>query len=158
MNVITNTAEETQQVGLDFSKQLKSGDVVLLYGDLGVGKTTFVQAVAKGLGIKDRILSPTFVLIRQYKIPHPNPLLKGEGKRRSSRQARTIVLYHIDLYRIEKPAEIESLGLSEIIEEENSVTLIEWADRLSSFKPKHGYSVKMRYIKENKREIEILEI
>lgn len=142
MNVITNTAEETQQVGLDLSKQLKSGDVVLLYGDLGAGKTTFVQAVAKGLGIKDRILSPTFVLIRNHKVSFGN----------------ITSLNHIDLYRIEKPAEIESLGLSEIIEEENSVTLIEWADRLSSFKPKHGYAVYMKYLGENERKIKIVEL
>lgn len=142
MNVITNTAEETQQVGLDFSKQLKSGDVVLLYGDLGAGKTTFVQAVAKGLGIKDRILSPTFVLIRNHKVSFGN----------------ITNLNHIDLYRIEKPAEIESLGLSEIIEEENSVTLIEWADRLLNFKLHKGYKIWFKYLDEDKREIEISEI
>lgn len=142
MNVITNTAEETRQVGFDFSKQLKSGDVVLLYGDLGAGKTTFVQAVAKGLGIKDRILSPTFVLIRNHKVSFGN----------------ITNLNHIDLYRIEKPTDIKNLGIDEIVNEANSVSLIEWADRLSSFKSKHGYAVRMRYIRENKREIEILEI
>lgn len=153
-NYLTNNSSETLNLGEDFAKNLEGGDLVLLYGDLGAGKTTFVQGLARGLGIKDRILSPTFVLIRQYEIPHPTPLLKGEGgNRKNSRQARTRNLYHVDLYRIEKQNDIESLGLDEIINEKESVTAVEWADRLLDFKQKKGYKVWFENTGEDKRKI-----
>lgn len=137
--IITKNSSETQSLGLRFANEVKPGDVVLLYGNLGAGKTTFVQGLAKGLGVKDRVLSPTFVLQTSHAI------LFGDIKN----------LNHIDLYRIENQTEIENLGLSEVIEEENSVTLIEWADRLLNFKPQKGYKVWFEYLDENKREISI---
>ncbi len=156
---LTNSSQETKSLGSNFAKQLKSGDAVLLYGELGSGKTTFIQGVAKGLGITDRILSPTFVLMRQYEIPHSSPLLKGEGdERKSSRRARTINLYHIDLYRIEKPSMFANLGLDEIIDEDNSITFIEWAEKLKDFKPQKGYKVWFEYLSKDKRQIRIEEI
>lgn len=158
-NYLTNSSLKTKNLGSNFAKQLKSGDVVLLYGDLGAGKTTFVQGVAQGLGITDRILSPTFVLIRQYEIPRPSPLLKGEGDdRKSSRQARTINLYHVDLYRIEKQMEIEGLGLEEVVNEDGSIAVIEWADRLSDFKHEQGYKIWFKYLGKDKRGIVINKI
>ncbi len=168
---ITKTSEETFALGSEFSKKLKAGDLVLLFGELGSGKTTFIQGVAKGLGVTDRIISPTFVLIRQYEIPHPTPLLKGEGDdRKSSRpfglaqggQARTRNLYHVDLYRIEKPSELAGLGLGEVAEQIGSITLIEWADRLPNFKSnkslpagRQGYKIYFKHLNESKREITI---
>ena len=149
---LTNSSLETKNLGSNFAKQLKSGDAVLLYGDLGAGKTTFVQGLAKGLNISDRIISPTFVLVRQHEIPHPTPLLKGEG------DDRKINLYHIDLYRIEVHTEIESLGLEEVVNEDGSITVIEWADRLSDFKHEQGYKVWFDYIDENQRQIRIEKI
>lgn len=143
--LVTNSAEETVRVGLDFSKQLKSGDVILLYGDLGAGKTTLVQGVAKGLKVKDRILSPTFVLQRS----HAGFLSStGEGDVQ-------IVLNHIDLYRIEAPTEIENLGIGETVEEENSVTIIEWAERLKNFKLTQGYRIWLGQIDTDKRSVKI---
>lgn len=151
---LTNNSLETRSLGEKLAESLKKGDVLLLYGDLGAGKTTFVQGLAKGFNIADRILSPTFVLIRQYKIPYPSPLLKREGdERKSSRQARTINLYHIDLYRIETHTEIESLGLEEVFRQDGSIAVIEWADRLSDFKQKKGYKIWFNYIGKDKREI-----
>ena len=150
--IITKSSSETIALGSIFAKKLKAGDVILLFGELGSGKTTFVQGVAKGLNISDRILSPTFVLIRQYKIPHPSPLLKGEG---DERKARTINLYHVDLYIIEKPSEIKSLGLEEVIGEEGSISFIEWAEKLKNFKRQKGYKVWFEYLNDNKREISI---
>jgi tRNA threonylcarbamoyladenosine biosynthesis protein TsaE len=69
MKVHTNSAEETQHAGKTFAKKLHGGDVILLYGNLGAGKTTFVQGLAKGLGIEKRIISPTFIIVRRYEIP-----------------------------------------------------------------------------------------
>lgn len=133
----TKNSKETKDFGREFAGKLKPGETLLLYGDLGAGKTTFTQGLAQGLGIKDRILSPTFVLQRIHEIP---------GKKKS-------VLNHIDLYRIDTPTQIEGLGLSEVMEDKNSITVIEWADRLKNYSPKKGYKLFFKYLGEDKREI-----
>ncbi len=134
---ITKNSEETKRLGSEFAKLLKPGDTLLMYGDLGAGKTTFVQGLAEGLKISDRILSPTFVLQRIHKI--------------SSGKIKT--LNHIDLYRLEGKQDIDSLGLNETVEEEQGITIIEWADRLSDFAPKQGYSLHFEYLGGDEREI-----
>jgi tRNA threonylcarbamoyladenosine biosynthesis protein TsaE len=139
MKVITKSPEETKKMGSELASKLNSGDSVLLYGDLGAGKTTFVQGLAAGLGIKDRILSPTFVLHRVHEV--------------KDQDFKT--LNHIDLYRIDEPTKIESLGLSELFEDEGSVTLVEWADRIKDFTPNKGYKILLKYLSNNQREIEI---
>ena len=139
MKVITKNSDETKKLGIEFADKLNGADVVLLYGDLGAGKTTFVQGLAEGLGIKDRILSPTFVLQRIHDVPDHN----------------FDSLNHIDLYRLEEPTEIDSLGLLEMFEDERSITIIEWADRLKNFTPKKGYKIHFKYLSDVEREIEI---
>ncbi len=150
---LTNSSLETKNLGSNFAKQLKSGDVILLFGELGAGKTTFVQGLAEGLGITDRILSPTFVIHRSHKIPYSS---SKQSESRSSRQARTIKFNHVDLYRIEGKEALDSLGLIETIKEPGSITVIEWADRLSDFKHKQGYKIWFDYIDENQRQIRIV--
>lgn len=100
------------------SKNLKR--IIALVGNLGAGKTTFVQGFAEGLGIKDKIISPTFVLIRQHKIPGKNQ-----------------TLFHIDLYRLENSEQFQSLGLEEIINDPNNIVLIEWAEKAKNLLPKN---------------------
>lgn len=139
---ITKSSEQTLDLGAKFAKELKPGDALLLTGDLGFGKTTFVQGLATGLGISDRILSPTFVLQKIHKV--------------ESDAIKT--LNHIDLYRLEGKTQISSLGLDETINESESVTVIEWADRLSDFSPKQGYKLKFNYIDDSQRQIEIVRI
>lgn len=116
---ITNSAKETQVLAQKLAKNL-SARIFLLDGDLGSGKTIFVQGFAKGLGIKDKIISPTFVLIREHQVP--NSLKK---------------LYHIDLYRIKKTGD---LGLEEIINNKNNIVLLEWAERLEEL-PKDSIKI-----------------
>ena len=98
----------------EFSRKLKDGDIVLLKGELGAGKTTFVRGMAKGLGIDPSMVrSPTFTLMNVY---------PGE-----------ITLYHADLYRLEDPSQLFYIGLEEVLEEEDGVLAIEWADLFEDF-------------------------
>ena len=131
---VTNNSEGTRKLGKDFSKVLKKGDTVCLYGDLGSGKTTFVQGLAKSLGIKEKIISPTFIIVRQYKV-------------------RINDFYHIDLYRMESEKDIESLGIEEIINNKNNIVVIEWAQNLKDFLPKKRIDIKFAYEDKNKRKI-----
>jgi tRNA threonylcarbamoyladenosine biosynthesis protein TsaE len=107
--VTTQSEEETAAIGREVGSTLSAGDVLLLYGDLGAGKTAFVRGLAEGLGIRrDEVSSPTFTLIQEYR-----------GGR--------LPLFHVDLYRIEDPREFDELGLEEIAED--GVLAIEWADK-----------------------------
>jgi len=142
MKLISKNSDETKKIGHDFAEKITPGDTILLFGDLGAGKTTFVQGLALGFGIKDRILSPTFVLQRIHDIDIKN--LKR--------------LNHLDLYRIEDPTEINNLGIEELFDENDCVTVIEWADRLINFKPKKGYKIYFKNIIESEREINIEKI
>src|SRR3989344_8594763 len=103
MQTISLGTDETKAIARKFAKKFESG-VIALTGELGAGKTTFVQGFAGGLGIKDKIISPTFVLIRQHKIPKTDK-----------------TLFHIDLYRIEMEREFEDLGLKEILQNPEAV-------------------------------------
>jgi tRNA threonylcarbamoyladenosine biosynthesis protein TsaE len=101
---------ETVAVGREVAAPLTAGSVVLLYGDLGAGKTAFVKGLAEGLGVpRDEVSSPTFTLVQEYR-----------GGR--------LTLFHVDLYRIEDPREIDDLGLDELAED--GVLAIEWAEKL----------------------------
>jgi len=137
--IITSLKEETQQVGEDLVSNLKDKNIIALYGDLGSGKTTFVQGLAKGLGIKKRIISPTFVLVREHRI--------------MNQESRIMNLYHIDLYRIENVSEIKNLGLEEIMNDRNNIVAIEWAEKMGSLLPKKRLDIRFKYMDENKREI-----
>ncbi|HJZ73562.1 MAG TPA: tRNA (adenosine(37)-N6)-threonylcarbamoyltransferase complex ATPase subunit type 1 TsaE [Vicinamibacterales bacterium] len=107
----TGSESETAAVGRDLAGTLAAGDVVLLYGDLGAGKTAFVKGLAEGLGIgRDEVSSPTFTLVQEYR-----------GGR--------LTLFHVDLYRIDDPREIVDLGLDEIAAD--GVLAIEWAEKLN---------------------------
>lgn len=109
---LSHSENETKQIAKDLVKKTK-GHIFALTGEMGAGKTIFVQGFAKGLGITEKIISPTFVLIRQHRI------LKSEK-----------TLYHIDLYRLDRVEDLKQLGLSEILDGENNIVLIEWAEKI----------------------------
>lgn len=132
---ISHSENETKQIAEDLAKKTK-GHIFALTGELGAGKTTFVQGFAKGLGIQEKIISPTFVLIRQHQIP------------KSSK-----TLYHIDLYRLENKDEFKNLGLEELLNESDHLLLIEWADKIKYLLPKNTIWVYFRRLTENQREI-----
>ena len=112
---LSKSESETRKIAAELAKNSK-GHIFALTGELGAGKTVFVQGFAKGLGIKEKIISPTFVLIRQHKIP-------GTGK----------TLYHVDLYRLEGNMDFKQLGLEEIWSDPNNIILIEWAEKIKKF-------------------------
>ncbi|MBI2431158.1 MAG: tRNA (adenosine(37)-N6)-threonylcarbamoyltransferase complex ATPase subunit type 1 TsaE [Candidatus Levybacteria bacterium] len=130
---ITQSANETQEIAKLFGKTFK-GSIIALYGDLGAGKTTFAQGLAKGLGIKKRIISPTFVIVRQYKAGFKN-------------------FYHIDLYRIESQKDIEGLGIKEILKDPQNIIVIEWVEKIKDLLPKERIDIYFEYLDENKRKI-----
>lgn len=142
MVTTTKSTRETQKFGQEFAKKIAGGgslpaggQVVCLYGDLGAGKTTLVQGIAKGLGIKKRIISPTFVLIRRYQIPD------------------TRYLYHIDLYRLQSIQEAKNIGIEELLAEPTNILLIEWPEKIESALPQKRWEIRLESIGETEREI-----
>jgi tRNA threonylcarbamoyladenosine biosynthesis protein TsaE len=107
-NQTTSSPAETEEAGRRFGERLRTGDIVLLTGELGAGKTTFVRGVARGIGSSAPVASPTFQLVRVY-----------PGR---------VQLAHVDLYRIERPAELAELGLDELADQ--GAIVVEWGDRL----------------------------
>lgn len=130
----TAGAEETQALAKDLAKKLKPGDILLFFADLGAGKTTFIQGLAKGLGLKQKVTSPSFILANEY-----------PGK---------MPLFHIDLYRLEDGQSIEDLGLEEYYEK-GGVVAIEWAERMGKNLPPKAKKIKIKSLSENKRKITI---
>ncbi len=139
--LITKSSTETKDFARKFAKSLKGGDVLLLYGNLGSGKTTFVQGLAEGLGIKERIISPTFIIVREHKV-----MMNDKGLMINK-------FYHIDLYRVQDSKDIEGLGIKEILNDPNNIVAIEWAEKLELL-PK-GIKINFEYISENERRISI---
>lgn len=149
---LTNSSDQTQEVAEKSVKGIKTR-ILALYGELGSGKTTFIQGLARGLGVAKRIISPTFVIIRHYKVGIRNPV-RGEARQR--RQELGIRnFYHIDLYRIEDNKEIEGLGLEEIINDPQNLVAIEWAEKMKNSLPKDRIDIYFEYIDEQKRRVTI---
>lgn len=134
----TKSDIETQKIGENLAKKFKGGEIVLLYGDLGTGKTQIVKGIARALGINKPITSPTFTFVNEYKIPD---------------KALTF-LYHVDLYRIEKTIELQSLGLDDIFNDKKGIVIIEWAEKLKGV-PKDIFIVELEYVDEGKRKIKL---
>jgi tRNA threonylcarbamoyladenosine biosynthesis protein TsaE len=136
--ITTRSEDETAAVGRNLASSLKAGDVVLLYGDLGAGKTAFVRGLAEGVGVdRDEVSSPTFTLVQEYR-----------GGR--------LTLFHVDLYRLDDPREIDDLGLDEIAED--GVLVIEWAEKvpdIARLKPSRDISVRIQHGDGDQRRIEI---
>lgn len=139
---ITKNSLETQKLGKKFAEKLTAG-VIALYGDLGCGKTTFVQGLAKGFGIK-KIISPTFIIVRTYKLKLNPSTCSGQNLK---------LFYHIDLYRIESKKDIQGLGIEEIMNDPKNIVVIEWAERMKNLLPKERTDIEFEYIDEDKRKI-----
>jgi len=136
--VVTHSAEETIALGRSLAPSLAPPKLVLLRGDLGAGKTTLVKGIAGAFdaGEEDDVTSPTFTLIHEYRGPRVN-------------------VYHIDLYRIDTPRQLETLGLDDLIAE-NSVLLIEWGEKFQRFVDERDVEIQIERLGEDERRIRIL--
>jgi len=134
MNFITNTVEETIELGKKIGRSLKPCDIVCIDGDLGSGKTHLTKGIALGLGIDEHITSPTFNIVNEY-----------EGR---------IKLYHFDVYRVNDPDEIAAIGFDEYIFS-NAVSVIEWSDYIKELIPDEHIQINISNESETRRSINI---
>jgi tRNA threonylcarbamoyladenosine biosynthesis protein TsaE len=121
---ITHSAEETMALGRKLAPALKNARMVILRGDLGTGKTTLVKGIAEGLeaASHEDVTSPTFTLIHEYRGPEVN-------------------LYHVDLYRIDTPRELDTLGLDELFAEDGNLVLLEWGEKFPRFEKERDVEI-----------------
>ncbi len=136
IKAISRTRDETIALGEKLARRMKKGVVVALIGDLGAGKTVLVKGIAKGLGVTDTryVNSPSFVIVKEHR-----------GR---------IPLYHFDIYRLEGPASLETIGYDEYFYG-NGVTIIEWADKIKGLLPKRHIEVRFSIRDDGSREIKI---
>lgn len=142
MEIVTHNLQETKSWAGEFldkiTKNPNQATVVLLYGDLGAGKTSFTQGLAEALGIGENIISPTFVIEKIYQLP------AGQKFDR---------LIHIDCYRLEKSTEITKLGFAEIIADKNNLIIIEWPEKIADILPETTEKLTFIFNDENTRTI-----
>lgn len=129
--IITSSREETETFAREYAKTLSAGDVVVLDGDMGAGKTVFSKGVAAGLGIEEEVTSPTYAYMNDY-----------DGR-----------LFHYDCYRIESVEQAENLGLADYFDM-GGICLIEWAQNIAPLLPRNIKRVVIKKLGENRREIE----
>jgi tRNA threonylcarbamoyladenosine biosynthesis protein TsaE len=136
--VVTHSAEETIALGRSLAPSLAPPKIVLLRGDLGAGKTTLVKGIAGAFDAaeEDDVTSPTFTLIHEYRGPRVN-------------------VYHIDLYRVDTPRQLETLGLDDLIRE-NSLLLLEWGEKFQRFVEERDVEIQIERLGEDERRIRIL--
>lgn len=134
--MLSRSVEETYKIAEKFAKNLKSGDVVILNGDLGAGKTTFTKGLAKALNVKENITSPTFTLMNIY--------LSGK-----------LPLYHYDMYRITDEDEAREIGLNEYFYGKG-ICVVEWAENIKNLLPKKLIIINITKVDDNSREFEII--
>src|SRR3989344_5580756 len=144
VEIITNSSEETKRAGVALAKSLekepiKAGRamVIAFEGDLGAGKTAFIQGFAQGLGVKESVLSPTFVIQKDFSISF--------GVYRN--------FYHIDVYRLKNPEELLELGFGDLVKNPENIIAIEWADKIETILPSEILKIKFENLGENKRKI-----
>jgi tRNA threonylcarbamoyladenosine biosynthesis protein TsaE len=146
MKIESKSLKETEEVARKFldliskREETKGAQVAGLSGDLGAGKTTFVQAIARILGVKENVTSPTFVIMKIY------PL--------SDQVAKWSRLIHIDAYRLENGEELMKLNFAEVAGNQKNLILIEWTENVSSALPKNSHQINFKFIDDQTREIE----
>lgn len=144
----SSSEKETQKIAADLAKNTEhngprsQATVIAFEGELGAGKTTFIKAFAKAFGVREKITSPTFVLMCHYPIPSVNDGFK--------------LLIHIDAYRLKNHSELIPLGIEEITANPKNIVLIEWSDRVREILPSACIKIHMDHVAKNERKIEII--
>jgi tRNA threonylcarbamoyladenosine biosynthesis protein TsaE len=139
LDLISHSPQQTRNVGLHLGEVLKPGDVVLLFGQIGAGKTQLTQGIAQGLNISGYVQSPTFTLVVEH-----------EG---TSADGQPVRLYHLDLYRIDAPGDIDTFGHEEYLDDPEGVVVIEWPERLGAEIPDEHLLIKIEYLADTKRKL-----
>lgn len=166
MKYKTRSAAETKKVARLFAEEVmampsrRRAFVVLFKGDLGAGKTTFIQSLLRELGVKKKVVSPTFALLRSYKLPvsilSPRSLSLSFPRRRESSSFAFTTAHHFDCYRIGEAKEMQELGFGELVKDPRNIILIEWPDRIKELLPREKVTVVLSYGETiNERTIEI---
>jgi tRNA threonylcarbamoyladenosine biosynthesis protein TsaE len=133
MDFFSRSPEQTRRIGARLGAVLRTGDVVCLQGDLGAGKTTFVQGVAQGWGSMDSVSSPTFIIVNEYR-------RADEGR-----------LFHMDAYRLDSAPEAEELDLDSMLAD--GALLIEWPERMDGLIPSENLWIELEHVDEEEREM-----
>ena len=141
-SIITEEAKKTEKIAAELAgkfiqRRSKAALILALEGELGAGKTTFIKGFSKALGVREKILSPTFVLIHMHKIQ------KSKFKK----------LYHVDAYRLKSGKDLLKLGVKEIFNNPEDIVLIEWADRVKKIIPKNAVWIHFKHLGGNTRRI-----
>jgi tRNA threonylcarbamoyladenosine biosynthesis protein TsaE len=136
--LISNSQGQTIEIGKELARGLKPGSLVCLYGQLGAGKTVLAKGIAKGLGVKDEVVSPSYTLLKEYQVP------KEEFR-----------LAHFDFYRIDSEPDQPPADLTDYLANQSYICLIEWPERVKEFLPKERLEVYLKYVSKKKRKITI---
>lgn len=134
--VFTESSDQTDSLGEVLGAWLRPGDVVLLHGDLGAGKTTLTKGIARALGVRDTVSSPSFALVNEYTLP-------------------LLPLFHLDLYRLDDPADLESIGFTELTSTEDGIAIVEWPERAGAMLPERYVLVEMALTGEGRRSLRV---
>ncbi len=134
IELVTRSPEETQELGRRIGRKVQPGDVILLVGELGSGKTCLTQGIAWGLGIKEHALSPTFVIMREM-----------HGR---------LPLYHVDLYRLDRIEETQDLGLDDYFKG-RGICVVEWAEKAMTLMPREHLRIEISYVSDTERKIQL---
>ncbi|MCA9880079.1 MAG: tRNA (adenosine(37)-N6)-threonylcarbamoyltransferase complex ATPase subunit type 1 TsaE [Thermomicrobiales bacterium] len=130
------SGEQTEYLGEVLGAWLRPGDIVLLHGDLGAGKTTLTKGIARALGVTGTVSSPSFALVNEYALP-------------------TLRLLHLDLYRLDDPGELESIGFGELTSAEDAIVVIEWPERAGGALPDRYLLVEVAHAGEGERTLRV---
>ena len=134
---LSTSEADTEARGAALARELAPGSVVLLYGDLGAGKTVFSRGFARGLGVTEPVSSPTYTIVQEYELPTGNRL------------------YHMDLYRISDERAALGFGVDEFLSEPGAISLVEWPERIRGLLPDTAIRVELRHRSETEREIKV---
>lgn len=139
LDIISHSPDQTRHIGFHLGRLARPGDVILLVGQVGAGKTTLVQGIARGLDVRDYVQSPTFALAAEH-AGHT-----AEGK--------DIALYHLDFYRLEGADDLDSFGYEEYLDDHDAIVAIEWPERLPPALLDTYLLIELRHLSDSKRRL-----